>query len=178
MCQPFLCYNVLKIRGIDFMKGWLISNAAFILLVIFWSFWHREYSSPIIVAGQTFAVIAVILFLININMYFIFLIIRKSKVKGVKKTLALFSRKMMKFHVPIAITAVALILIHAGIMISFHPIALTDIKKVTGLFTLAVLTVHLYSGWLRRKKASGFRRMFHLRMAFVFLFFFLIHVFM
>ncbi|WP_458412823.1 hypothetical protein ACNQFZ_18735 [Schinkia sp. CFF1] len=160
------------------MKGWLISNAAFILLVIFWSFWHRDYSSPIIVVGKTFAVIAVILFLINLNMYFIFLIIRKSKAKGVKKTLALFSRRMMKLHVPIAITGVALILIHAFIMISFHPLELIDVKKISGILALTVLAVHLFSGWLRRKKASGFRRLFHLRMAFIFLFFFLIHIFM
>lgn len=160
------------------MKGWLISNATFILLVIFWSFWHRDYSSPIIVVGKTFAVIAVILFLINLNMYFIFLIIRKSKAKGVKKTLALFSRRMMKLHVPIAITGVALILIHAIIMISFHPLELVDVKKISGIVALAVLAVHLFSGWLRRKKASGFRRLFHLRMAFIFLFFFLVHIFM
>lgn len=159
------------------MKGWIISNAVFILLVIIWSFWQREYSSPIIVVGQTLAVIAVVLFLINVNMYFVFLIIRKSKAKGVKKTLALFSRKMMKFHVPIAITAVALILIHAMIMISFHPLELLNIKKITGLLAVVVLLVHLYSGWLRRKKASGFRRLFHLRMAFIFLFFFLVHIF-
>jgi len=159
------------------VKSWLICNAAFILLVMFWSVWHREYSSPIIVVGQSFAVAAVILFIINVNMYFIFLIIRKSKAKGVKKTLALFSRKMMKLHVPLAITATALIIIHAVIMISFHPMELFELKKLSGLMAIAVLIVHLYSGWLRRKKASGFRRLFHLRMAFIFLFFFLIHIF-
>ncbi|NSL52223.1 hypothetical protein [Calidifontibacillus erzurumensis] len=159
------------------MKGWIISNTAFILLVIIWSFWHRDYVSPIIVFSQSFAVIAVVLFLININMYFVFLIIRKSKVKEVKKTLALFSRKMMKFHVAIAITATALIIVHAILMISFHPIELFAIKKASGLLAMVILAVHLFSGWLRRKKASGFRRLFHLRMAFIFLFFFLVHIF-
>lgn len=159
------------------MKGWIIGNIAFILLVIFWSFLNREYTSPSIILGQTIAVIAVILFLVNVNMYFIFLIIRKSKVKGVKKTLALFSRRMMKLHVPLAITATAFICIHALIMLLYHPIALLDLKKMSGLLAVVVLGVHLYSGWLRRKKASGFRRMFHLRMAFVFLFFFVVHIF-
>lgn len=162
----------------DWVKGWLISNALFIFLVIFWSFWNREYSSPTIVAGKSFAVIAVILFIINVNMYFIFLIIRKSKVKGVKKTLALFSRKMMKLHVPIAITATALICIHAFIMISYHPLEILDVKKISGILAILILSVHLFSGWLRRKKASGFRRLFHLRMAFIFLTFFLIHTFL
>lgn len=175
--SAFFIVTILKNRR-DLVKGWLISNALFIFLVIFWSFWHREYSSPAIVVGKTFAVIAVILFVINVNMYFIFLIIRKSKAKGVKKTLALFSRKMMKFHVPIAITATALICIHAVIMISLHPLEIFDIKKISGLLTILILMVHLFSGWLRRKKASGFRRLFHLRMAFIFLTFFLVHIFL
>lgn len=159
------------------MKRWLIGNTLFILLIISWTIWKREYSSPIIIAGQSFAVMAVILFLININMYFIFLIIRKSKIKEIKKKLALFSRKMMKLHVPIAITAASFISIHAILMLSFHPISILDIKKLTGIAALGVLLVHLYSGWLRSNKASGVRRKFHLRMAFVFLFFFLVHVF-
>ena len=159
------------------MKKWLISNAFVVVLIIFWSIWNRKFSSPMINVGQGSAVIATILFLININMYFIFLIIRKSKRKEIKKKLALFSRKMMKFHVSIAILAVSLISIHAIIMISFHPISIFDVKKVSGLIAASVLLAHLYSGWLRRKKASGFRRRFHLRMAFIFMFFFLLHIF-
>ncbi|WP_017755496.1 hypothetical protein [Calidifontibacillus oryziterrae] len=159
------------------MRGWIISNLLFIFIIIFLSFWNEEYHSPILSIGQSFAVIAVLLFLINVNMFFIFLIIKKSKRKDLKKNLALFSRKLMKAHVPIGITATAIITIHAVIMIYFHPYGVFHMKKLSGFVAICILVIHLYSGWLRRKKASGFRRKFHLRMAFVFLGFFLLHIF-
>lgn len=159
------------------MKVWIGSNILFILLVIIWSFINQEFLSPIINIGKVLALVALLLFLININMYFIFLIIRKSNNKSLKKKLALFSRKMMKAHVPIAITAVGFVSIHGILMMVFHPIDVFSLKKMSGLAAVGILSVHLYSGWLRRKKASGFRRKFHLSMAFVFMCFFLVHIF-
>ncbi|WP_258000339.1 hypothetical protein [Bacillus sp. Marseille-P3661] len=158
------------------IKRWLLGNLLIALLVIVWSYWNREYVSPIILSGQTIAIAAVILFLVNFNMYFVLLMIRKGKNKEVKKKLALFSRKMMKLHVPLAITAVALIIIHAFIMGVFHPIGLITLKKISGIVAIAVLYVHLFSGWLRRKKATGFRRKFHASISFVFFFFMFLHL--
>src|SRR5690606_41921628 len=56
---------------------------------------------------------AFILFLVNLNMYFIFLLIRKSKSRKVKVKLAQIAKRMMKYHIPIATTASFLIVIRS-----------------------------------------------------------------
>lgn len=158
------------------VKRWIAVNILFIIAVIVWS-WTRETISIEILTARTIAQLSIIFFLANINLYFVFLIIRKSKNRDVKKGLAKLSRKAMKLHIPIAVTGTSLILIHAIIMLSAHPLAFLSLKKISGLCAIIVLFILLCSGLLRRWKATGFRRRFHITMAFTFLLFLIIHIF-
>ncbi|MBP2242796.1 hypothetical protein J2Z40_003377 [Cytobacillus eiseniae] len=155
---------------------WLIMNGLTIIIIVLWSL-YRGYESNYILIGKIISQAAFILFLININMYFVFLLIRKSKIRKVKIQLAKISKKMMKFHIPIAITATVLIISHAAIMITAHQEQLWKAKTITGAVAFSLLVLLLYSGLLRRWKASGKRRRFHYTMAFIFLGFVLFHVF-
>lgn len=159
---------------------WIAANLIFILLstTIIWLI--RPHLTFFVSLGQLFAQIAILLFLININMYFIFLVIRKSTRRKVKVTLANFSRRMMRAHIPLAISGTFLILLHAGIMLwqltphfgFLHP------KWLTGYLAILLLSVTLFAGALRHARASGFRRRFHLILALLFGLFFLLHLLM
>lgn len=155
---------------------WLIINILTVFIIILWSLF-QGFDSNYILLGKIIAQAAFILFLININMYFVFLLIRKSHIRNVKVKLAKISKKMMKYHVPIAITATILIIIHAAVMIIAHFEQLWKAKTVSGAVTIGILLILLYSGLLRRWKASGKRRRFHYVMAFIFFGFVLFHVF-
>jgi hypothetical protein len=120
---------------------------------------------------------AFILFLINVNMYFVFLLIRKSKVRNVKVQLAKISKRMMKYHIPIAFTAALLIIIHAFIMLFVSYEHLWKPKTTSGAIAIGLLLLLFYSGLLRRWKASGNRRRFHYITAFVFIILVFIHIF-
>lgn len=155
---------------------WLITNLITVFIIVIWSF-YQGYDSNHVLIGKIVAQAAFILFLININMFFVFLLIRKSKVRNVKIKLAKISKRMMKYHIPIALTSSTLILIHAVIMINAYFERLLNIKTLSGAITFGVLIILLFSGLLRRWKASGNRRKFHYTMAFLFFAFVILHVF-
>jgi hypothetical protein len=159
---------------------WIIINVLFIIVSALYIWTFHPYDSSVILFGKLFAQLAIILFLINVNMYFIFLVIRKSKVRNVKISLSKLSRKMMKAHIPIALAGTSLIVIHAGIMLFqlgeiigfIHP------KMITGYIGMFLLSITLFAGILRHKKSSGFRRKFHLTMAMIFTGVFIFHLFL
>ncbi len=155
---------------------WLLINVTTVIVIVLWSL-YRGYDSYYILLGKLAAQTAFILFLVNVNMYFVFLLIRKSKVRNVKVRLAKISKTMMKYHIPLAITATLLILTHTAMMINAHSSQLWSVKTAAGALSLSLLAVLLYSGWLRRQKATGKRRKSHYTMAFTFFSFVLLHIF-
>jgi hypothetical protein len=160
-------------------KLWIAVNSNLIVFSFIYIWFFRPHDSNLVVIAQFLAQMAVILFLVNINMYFIFLVIRKSPVRQVKIRLAKFSRVMMKWHISIAVTATTVIIGHA--VINLYEIApvvgFGDLKLVSGYLTISILLLTLSAGYLRHKKSSGFRRKFHLTTAMVFFLVFLIHMF-
>ncbi|MEH7176924.1 hypothetical protein [Neobacillus vireti] len=160
-------------------KLWIAVNSCFIVFSMIYIWFFRPHDSSLVVTAQFLAQIAMLLFLININMYFIFLVIRKTSVRQVKIRLAKFSRSMMKWHISIAVTATTIIIGHAAInLYEIAPaVGYDNLKLVSGYLAIAILFVTLAAGYLRHKKSSGFRRKFHLTTAMVFFIVFLIHMF-
>jgi hypothetical protein len=160
-------------------KLWIAVNSILIVVSVIYIWFFRPHDSSLVIVAQLLAHMAMILFLVNINMYFIFLVIRKSSVRKVKIRLAKFSRVMMKWHISIAITATTIIVGHAAINIyEIAPvIGYGNLKLVSGYLALSVLSVTLAAGYLRHKKSSGFRRKFHLLTAMAFFIVFFIHMF-
>lgn len=156
---------------------WLVTNILTVIIIVLWSF-YQGYDSNYILMGKIVAQVAFFLFLINLNMYFVFLLIRKSKVRNVKVKLAQISKRMMKYHIPIAITASLLILFHAVVMIYVRLEYLWGTKTISGIVATFILIILLCSGLLRRWKATGKRRRFHYIMAFTFFGFMILHIFL
>ncbi len=159
-------------------KIWTIANAILIIGSIFYIWLFCPHDSVLLVISQFFAQAAMILFIFNVNMYFIFLIIRKTKQREVKVRLAAFSRYFMKWHIKIAITATILIIFHAWInFFKLGPvIGYEHIKMLLGYTAIIFLTGTLFAGYLRHKKASGRRKKIHRLTAMVFTILFLIHM--
>jgi predicted anti-sigma-YlaC factor YlaD len=155
---------------------WLVVNLIIIIGMVVWSLLH-ETDGLVLQMATIFSQLAVILVLLNINMYFIFLIIRKTKKRKVKLTLAKLSRKVMKVHVPIAISAASLIILHIIFIIFSIPFDLTKPKLLTGLLAVIGLFFTLLAGYLRSKKATGNRRKYHIMTAFIFFIVALVHIF-
>jgi hypothetical protein len=154
---------------------WIIINAIIVLAMVVWSFLHE--TDGITQYATFFSQVAVVFILLNINMYFIFLIIRKSKRRKVKLTLAKLSRKIMKLHVPIAILATSLICIHILLIIRNAQLDFANMKMLTGLIATCTLILTLFAGFFRSRKATGIRRKFHIFSAFFFFLLVLLHIF-
>ncbi len=128
--------------------------------------------------GQLAAQLAVSLFLVNLSLAFLFFVIKRSAWKAVKIAFVKLARKLMKSHIPVGIAGTALIVIHAGVMLAqlgryvgyVHP------KMVSGYAAILLLGVTVAAGYLRSRRASGFRRKFHLAAALVFAAFALVHL--
>jgi hypothetical protein len=155
---------------------WLSINVLIIIGMLTWSLLHQT-DGILLGIATIFSQLAVVLLLLNINMYFIFLIIRKTKKRKVKLTLAKISRKVMKLHVPIAISASSLILLHIIFITMSIPFDLAKLKLATGLIAAVGLLLTLMAGYMRSKKASGIRRKTHILAAYTFLALTLIHIF-
>lgn len=157
---------------------WIISNFLFLVItsLLIWNF--VETPSTYVILALLFAQIAIIFFIVNVNMYFIFLVIRKIKIRKVKVSLSKVSRKMMKAHIPIALIGTSFIILHASIMFMQldRVIGVFSIKFITGYFSIFLLLLTFIGGYRRHKKASGFRRKFHLSMAMLFTLSFVIHI--
>ncbi|MBO0959366.1 hypothetical protein J1P26_06435 [Neobacillus sp. MM2021_6] len=158
---------------------WSLANILLIVVSIVYIWFFRPHDSSLVITGQVLAQVAVILFFININMYFIFLVIRKTSVRKVKIRLAKFSRYLMKWHIKIALLGATVIIGHA--LINFYElgpvIGYGHLKIWSGYLAILLLGTTLVAGYLRHKKASGLRRKFHLISAMAFLAAFLLHMF-
>ncbi|MFB6467784.1 hypothetical protein ACE38V_13420 [Cytobacillus sp. Hz8] len=161
-----------------FHKLWAAANIILLFgsIIFIWIF--QPHINTLTVISQFLAQIAIILFIVNLNMYFLFLLIRKTKQRTMKIRLATFSRYLMKWHIKIAISSALLIAGH--VIINFMKlgriIGYDHIKMMMGYMAFILLQVTLIAGYLRHKKASGFRKEFHRVTAMVFTVIFLIHL--
>jgi hypothetical protein len=159
---------------------WTGLNGLFFLTSLLYIWFFRPHDSILITSGQFFAQVAIWIFIINVNMYFIFLVIKRVNKREIKISLAKLSRKLMKAHIPMAIIGTSLILLHAGIMLATlgSKVGYGSPKMISGYTAIFMLSLTLFGGYRRHKRASGFRRKFHLVMALIFGAIFIIHLFL
>lgn len=158
---------------------WILLNALIIIGTSLYIWLVNPHPSMTVRSGQFIAQMAIILFFVNLNMYFILLVIREAKKQSLRVTLAKIARRMMKWHIPIALFATSLIIIHAIIMLTKlgSVMGYAHLKMISGYIAIAALSITLFGGYRRYKKASGFRRKFHYITAFCFGALFLLHIF-
>ncbi len=120
---------------------------------------------------------AVLLFAANLSYAGLFQAIKRGSARRLRVTLAKLARKLMPWHIPIGIIGTALVVVHAGIMLpTLRPAAeLLRPTPLSGGAAVLLLCLTLLAGVLRSRRASGFRRKFHLSAALLFAAAFLVH---
>jgi hypothetical protein len=136
--------------------------------------WFRPEPYNLYRFGGGVAVAAALLFALNLSYAALFQAIKRSSARSLRVRLAKLARKAMPWHIPIGIVGTALIVVHAGVMLTQFGITVHP-KMTTGLASLLLLGLALFAGVLRSRRASGFRRKFHLTTAFLFAASFLVH---
>ncbi len=159
---------------------WLSLNLLVILGSALYIWVARPHTAFAVTLGQLFAQMGILFFLVNVNMYFIFLVIKKTPRRQVKISLARLSRLLMKGHIPFALFGTTLILLHAGLMLTIASriVGFAHPKMLSGYLSFLLMALTLLTGYRRYRKASGFRRKFHLVAALVFACVFLVHLFL
>jgi len=162
------------------LRLWIALNALVIFGTAAYIWLYHPHPFAVVRSGQISAQAAIIFFIININMYFIFLVIKKTPRRSVKIVLARIARALMKWHIRFALAGAAFIAAHGAVMLVVlgRVIGFAHPKIVSGIAAILALGVTLFAGWLRRRRASGFRRKFHLLAAMSFGAVFLIHMFL
>lgn len=130
----------------------------------------------IVKIALTVAPIALALFLVNYSMFIFLRLIRHSKTRKMKVFFAKIARYVMKVHLPFALVGTGLILVHAVIMMFYHPLSILALTKLSGMLALMMLWIHLYSGYLKLKRTSRKRQRIHVLTAFTLLITILIHI--
>src|SRR5690625_4531064 len=100
------------------------------------------------------AQVAIILFLIDVSMYFFFEGMRQSKTRARKVTIAKATRYFMRVHIPFALIGAGLILIHAVLMLTLHPLSILHLKKLSGVIALLLLILLVINGYQKRRRTS------------------------
>jgi drug/metabolite transporter (DMT)-like permease len=92
----------------------------------------------------------------------------------IRKSLVIFTRVYIRFHIAMAIVGTLFIVLHATLMLKAIPV--TSPRAITGLLSMLSLFAVLTTGYLRKRRSSGKRRRFHRYMAFIFITFVIIHL--
>lgn len=153
------------------MRNWLLLHGAIIVGLLFIIFLNPEHVIP-----KSIAFLAVLLLIVNWNMYPLFYTIKKGKNKSLKKRLVQYSRKLMPLHPWIGLSGVLLAGIHGWLMWGGRAFSELSITHVSGIIAIMIGLFLLGTGWYRRRKATGKRRKFHLYSAGMFLFIVILHI--
>ncbi|KEQ26603.1 hypothetical protein ET33_32700 [Paenibacillus tyrfis] len=161
---------------------WVAAAIVVSVLLVLWELWSLLHLPSSTVHSRSFehtfknygSIARIALFFVLANYVLAFIIKQRiwDRMGNPKKWIAALLRFARKWHTPIAIVAIAFILLHAvavfmyGIKLDFH--------NMSGLLALFVLLPVPVSGLLRYRRMD---RKWHLRSGLAFAFLFLIHAF-
>lgn len=157
---------------------WFFGNILFLTLISLYIALFNPVRSDIISFAKLTATVSIFLFLTNASMFIIFMTIRKTKSKQVKLFFVKLSRKVFKFHIPIAITATSLVSFHAFVMVFYKGAVINyfDLNVMFGVIAYLLLIFTLIAGYYRYRRASGLRKKTHRYLALSFVTAFIIHL--
>ncbi|PAV30816.1 hypothetical protein CIL05_03595 [Virgibacillus profundi] len=156
------------------MNKWFFFNL-FLLLIAVWKV-MTSYGFPVIQIHILFGIMGLFFILFNWTRHAVFSTIRDTPDRRKKIKFANLSKKAMPFHRWTGTTALIIILFHAGFVLNRFGLHLENPKIISGLIAASLLTGVVISGWMRRIKPSGTKRIVHLRLGLTMFFLVLLHV--
>jgi hypothetical protein len=159
-----------KLFTLNVFQAFIIISVVTLPLILLFYKHPLDYHS-----SKTMAYLSLLYFFIAFILYVFLYTISHSANHAVRKKLVIFTRVYIRFHIAVGIMGTILIIIHAIYMFTFIPNI--NLYAITGTLALVALLAVLITGYLRKQKSSGKRRRYHRYMAFVFIVFTLIHIF-
>jgi len=139
---------------------WMLFSLLAVAVAAAYLGWFRPEPYAVYRFGSFAAIAAALLFAANLSYAALFQAIKRSPARDLRVRLAKLARKAMPWHIPIGIVGTALIVMHAGIMLTQYGLTNVHPKTIAGLASLLLLGLTLGAGVLRTRRASGFRRKF------------------
>ncbi|WP_077324939.1 hypothetical protein [Virgibacillus siamensis] len=153
------------------MNYWFLLNVGLFVFAVVRMI--RDFSFPVLVA-----VCGLLCILFNWNMHAIFSKVRYLTSRNERIKIAKRARKIMPFHVLIGLTGFSLIVLHLSLILGNYGLADVTPKIISGGIAFIGVTGVMASGWLRRIKATGKRRLAHLYLSMLLYFLILLHIFL
>ncbi|OPA81529.1 hypothetical protein BVG16_02300 [Paenibacillus selenitireducens] len=162
---------------------WVIGAMAVSVLLVLWGLWNMLNLPSATLHSRRFeetfksygSIARLALFFVLANYVLLFIVKQRvwNRMGNIKKWIVLLLRFVRKWHTPIAILAIAFILLHvvAVFMYGFK----FDFTSISGLLALLVLLPVPVSGLFRYKRLD---RKWHLRSGLIFAVLFLMHAFL
>lgn|SRR5690625_1202544 len=142
------------------MSKWFFINFA-VLLFALWKITTGHIGIHIIFGG-----LGLMLILYNWTRHAVFSTIRSNISRNRKIKYATISKRLLPLHKYTGTTALFLTLIHAALVVYYFGWQGTNMKMITGLLTVIILTLVVIVGWMRFIRTTYKRRMTHLILGF------------
>jgi len=146
------------------MNAWFYLNLMTFLYALLYFLWRLPTSVSLFFA-LTFGLLGLLFILLNWNMHALFSKIRKLTSRKKRIQIAKHARKIMPYHIHIGILALVFVLAHLLLINDLYSFS-WHLKTVSGYGAFIGLIIVLFSGWLRRIRASRKNRLFHLYTSF------------
>lgn len=152
------------------MSIWFLIN----LIVILFAFW--KISTGYVGLPVIFGGLGLMFVLYNWTRHAVFSTIRSNISRTRKIKYATISKKLLPLHKYTGTTALILLVVHAILIIRAYGFSFFNLKMLSGLVTIIVLTLVVITGWLRYIRTTYRRRMVHLILGFCLFGLLLLHV--
>ncbi|MEC5423124.1 hypothetical protein QGM71_06370 [Virgibacillus sp. C22-A2] len=156
------------------MNKWFYFNF-FVIVLAAWNLINKQLFSNF-QPHLLFGTVGLVFILFNWTRHAVFSTIRSSSDRNKKIRFANLSKKVLPFHRWIGTSALIFIGIHAAFVINTYGFQWQNMKLASGILTALVLSGVVITGWMRRIRPSGRKRMAHLRLGIVMFFLVLMHL--
>ena len=156
------------------MNKWFYVNF-FILVLGLWNVF-THFSFPALLLHISLGLLGLLLILFNWTRHAMYSTIRDSHDRKKKIRIAQLIKKDMPFHRWTGTAALIIILMHGSIAAAQFDFQWNNGKLLSGLFAAIILTAVVATGWMRRIRPTGRKRMAHLYLGLSLVFLIIIHL--
>lgn len=103
------------------------------------------------------AIVGVIYFLLSFSLYLFVIIIRQLNATSLRRKIVIFTRIFIRFHIAFALLGLLFILYHVYFFLPVNH----SFVHLSGLLALMTILPLFLTGYLRKRKATGKRKLTH-----------------
>jgi len=156
------------------MSKWFYINL-FVLILALWNVF-THYSFPSLMLHISLGFLGLLFILFNWTRHAMYSTIRDSHDRQKKIKIAQLIKKDMPFHRWTGTAALFIILFHGSVAIHRFGFQWDNVKFLSGSLAALILTGVVVTGWMRRLRPTGRKRMAHLYLGLSLIFLIIAHL--